>query len=52
MIMRWIFDVSSKLVKLVDVRAVSAARWPAGWALVSTNSAPDGGRLTKNLVTR
>jgi len=40
MIMRWISDVPSKIVKLVEVRAVSAGRWRAGWALVSTNSAP------------
>jgi hypothetical protein len=30
MIMRWISDVPSKIVKLVEVRAVSAARWPDG----------------------
>jgi len=28
MIMRWISDVPSKIVKLVEVRAVSAGRWP------------------------
>jgi hypothetical protein len=39
MIMRWISDVPSKIVKLVEVLAVSAGRW-AGWpADVSTNSA-------------
>jgi hypothetical protein len=41
MIMRWISDVPSKIVKLVDVRAVSAGRWPAGPSHVSTSSAPD-----------
>jgi hypothetical protein len=40
MIMRWISDVPSKIVKLVEVQAVSAGRWPLGPALVSTNSAP------------
>jgi hypothetical protein len=40
MIMRWISDVPSKIVKLLEVRAVSAGRWPAEPALVSTNSAP------------
>jgi hypothetical protein len=44
MIMRWISDVPSKMVKLVEVRAVSAGRWPAGRALVSTNSARLPGR--------
>jgi len=39
MIMRWISDVPSKIVKLLEVRAVSAGRRPAGRALVSTNSA-------------
>jgi hypothetical protein len=28
MIMRWISDVPSKMLKLVEVRAVSAGRWP------------------------
>ena len=41
LIMRWISDVPSKIVKLVEVRAVSAARWPDRQALVSTSSAPD-----------
>jgi hypothetical protein len=40
MIMRWISDVPSKMVKLVEVRAVSAGRRPAVQAHVSTNSAP------------
>jgi hypothetical protein len=40
MIMRWISDVPSKIVKLVEVRAVSAGRWPISAPLVSTNSAP------------
>ena len=44
MIMRWISEVPSKMVKLVEVRAVSAGRWPARWLLVSTNSAPHAGR--------
>jgi hypothetical protein len=39
MIMRWISDVPSKIVKLVEVRAVSAGRWPDSDAYVSTNSA-------------
>jgi hypothetical protein len=39
MIIRWISLVPSKIVKLVEVRAVSAARWPAKRLLVSTNSA-------------
>jgi hypothetical protein len=30
-------------VKLVELRAVSAGRWPGGQALVSTNSAPEIG---------
>jgi hypothetical protein len=41
MIMRWISDVPSKIVKLVDVPPVSAGRRRIGAALVSTNSAPD-----------
>jgi hypothetical protein len=28
MIMRWISDVPSKIVKLVEVEAVSTGRWP------------------------
>jgi hypothetical protein len=40
MIMRWISDVPSKIVKLVEVRAVSAGRRAAEPRLVSTNSAP------------
>ena len=40
MIMRWISDVPSKIVKVVEVRAVSAGRCPARLLLVSTNSAP------------
>jgi hypothetical protein len=40
MIMRWISDVPSKIVKLVELRAVPAGRWPDCEALVSTNSAP------------
>jgi hypothetical protein len=40
MIIRWISDVPSKIVKLVDVRAVSAGRWPVWAGDVSTNSAP------------
>jgi hypothetical protein len=40
MIMRWISDVPSKIVKLVEVRAESAGRWPAEPAFVRTNSAP------------
>jgi hypothetical protein len=39
MIMRWISDVPSKIVKVVEVRAVSAGRKPAERPLVSTNSA-------------
>jgi hypothetical protein len=27
-IMRWISDVPSKIVKIVEVRAVSEGRWP------------------------
>jgi hypothetical protein len=44
MIMRWISDVPSKIVKLMEVRAVSAGRWPGRRSLVSTNSAPHAGR--------
>jgi hypothetical protein len=40
MIMRWISEVPSKIVKLMEVRAVSAGRWPDWVAHVSTNSAP------------
>ena len=39
MIMRWISDVPSKIVKLLDVRAVSAGRYPVDRRHVSTNSA-------------
>jgi hypothetical protein len=39
MIMRWISDVPSKIVKLVEARAVSAGRRPVQLPLVSTNSA-------------
>jgi hypothetical protein len=41
MIMRWISDVPSKMVNLVEVRAVSAGRWRGERVHVSTNSAPD-----------
>jgi hypothetical protein len=41
MIMRWISDVPSKIVKLVEVRAVSAGRWRGERVHVSTNSAPE-----------
>ena len=40
MITRWISDVPSKMVKLVEVRAVSAGRWSARRSLVSAKSAP------------
>jgi hypothetical protein len=40
MITRWISDVPSKIVKLLEVRAVSAGRWPDNYPHVSTNSAP------------
>jgi hypothetical protein len=40
MIKRWISDVPSKIVKFVEVRAVSAGSWPDDRGLVSTNSAP------------
>jgi hypothetical protein len=39
MIMRWLSDVPSKIVKLVEVRAVSAGRCPVGCPYVSTKSA-------------
>jgi hypothetical protein len=39
MIMRWISGVPSKMVKLVDVRAVSAGRCPVDRRYVSTNPA-------------
>jgi hypothetical protein len=39
MIRRWISDVPSKIVKLVEVRAVSAGRRPVERRYVSTNSA-------------
>jgi hypothetical protein len=45
MIMRWISDVPSKMVKLMEVRAVSAGRWPDSTLLVSTNSAPHAGGI-------
>jgi len=41
MIRRWISEVPSKIVKLVDVLAVYAGRWLAEPAHVSTSSAPD-----------
>ena len=34
MIMRWISDMPSKIVKLPEERAVSEGSWPAGRALV------------------
>jgi hypothetical protein len=40
MIMRWMSDVPSKIVKLIEVRAVSAARWRGERVHVSTSSAP------------
>jgi hypothetical protein len=40
MIMRWISDVPSKMVKLMEVRPISAGRCPVGRGYVSTNSAP------------
>jgi hypothetical protein len=40
MIMRWISDVPSKIVKIVEVRAVSEGRSGVRLPLVSTNSAP------------
>jgi hypothetical protein len=40
MIMRWISDVPSKIVKVLEVRAVSAGRSGVRLPLVSTNSAP------------
>jgi len=40
MIMRWISEVPSKMVKIVDYATVSAGRWPAGWPDISTDSAP------------
>jgi hypothetical protein len=46
MIMRWISDVPSKIVKLVEVRAVTAGRWPVYRHLVSTNSAPNAARTS------
>ncbi len=39
MITGWISDVPSKIVKLMEVRAVSAARWAYDHTHVSTNSA-------------
>jgi hypothetical protein len=44
MVMRWISDVPSKIVKLVEVRAVSAGSWPSEWAHVGTNSPPEARR--------
>jgi hypothetical protein len=44
MVMRWISDVPSKIVKLVEVRAVSAGSWPGEWAHVGTNSPPEARR--------
>jgi hypothetical protein len=40
MIMRWISDMPSKIVKLMEVGAVSAGRWLVDGRYVSTNSAP------------
>jgi hypothetical protein len=40
MIVRWISDVPSKIVKLMEVGAVCAGRWRAGRTFVSTYSAP------------
>ncbi len=51
MIMRWISDVPSKIVKLVKARAVSAGRWPAGRSTVSTNSVRLGSGLDRWLPT-
>ncbi len=45
MIMRWISDVSSKIVKLVEVQTVSAGRWPVGRSHVSAKSARIGSAL-------
>lgn len=39
MIRRWISLVPSKMMNLIEVRAVTAGRWPDRQALVSTNSA-------------
>jgi hypothetical protein len=55
MIMRWISDVPSKIVKLVEVRAVSAGRCPVNRRHVSTNSARGrsvrGRRIRSDLAT-
>jgi hypothetical protein len=40
MIIRWISEVPSKMVKIVDYGAVSAGQWPARGRGVSTDSAP------------
>ena len=39
MIIRWISLVPSKMVKIVDCGAVSAARWPIEGSDISTDSA-------------
>ena len=44
MITRWISDVPSKIVKLVEAQAVSAGRWPVRQALVSTATTAARGR--------
>jgi hypothetical protein len=49
LIMRWISDVPSKIVKLVEVRAVSAGRGPVWAAAVSTNSARIHGHCWRQL---
>jgi hypothetical protein len=40
MIMRWISEVPSKIVKIVDYGAVSAGQQPPGGCAISTDSAP------------
>jgi hypothetical protein len=45
MIMRWISDVPSKIVKIVAVRAVCAARWRDAGRRSSTDPAPRYVRL-------
>ena len=40
MIMCWISDVPSNIVKLVEVRSISPGRWPAGQQGVITSPAP------------
>jgi hypothetical protein len=47
MMMRWISEVPSKIVKLVEVRAVSAGRCAVGRRLVSTNSARVYARIAR-----